>query len=203
MTTASAILPPEATPAYTAPSSWPWFSENGILETIQVVILVTMMVRYLALTRHPHRTLRAIFASGAVVSLACVLREVGFDPEGRYAELDGILKGPVRIAAAVICIPVMVIAGRTLLQNPFALPRLVFGTGWGRCSIAGGCLVILGALFDRGLFSDGDAHQWEEFFETCGFLLIGVFAFVPVLTAEHAIERPLRSSRSSEPDPES
>jgi hypothetical protein len=191
----SAALSAEAT------DPWPWFSENGILETLQVLFLVVTMVRYLSLLRTADRVVRSIFAGGALIALGCILREVDFEPEGPLGSVDRILKGPVRIAVIVIAIPVLVIYIQTLRRHLWALPRLILGTWWGRTCIFGGLVIVLGTLFDRGLVSDSIPHRWEEILETIGFLLVGVSSFIPRITAERAIERPLWPPRTADVAP--
>ena len=174
---------------------WPWFSENGILETLQVLLLLVMFVRYLCLTKLHTTVLGTIFAGAAVIVLACILREVEFDPDGSLAWADRALKGPGRIIVIVIAIPVGLLSLRALLQAPRALPRLLLGTWWGWSAIVGGLLVVFAALYDRGVFVDLPSNPWEEAFETLGYLLAAVSTFIPVRTAEAAISRPLWSPR--------
>jgi len=76
---------PEAAP----PSEgWPCFAENGILETVQVLILLVMPARYLFLVTRHAAVLRAIFAGAAMITLACIIREVEFDPNGELGWPD-------------------------------------------------------------------------------------------------------------------
>ena len=173
---------------------WPWFSENGIFETLQVVILLVMLARYLFLVTRHVTVLRAIFAGAAMITLACILREVEFDPNGDLGWADRLLRGPGRIMAGVIAIPVGLYTLIGLLRAPEALPRLLLGNWWGRSSIAGGCVVVFAGLYDRGVLLDLPSHRWEEAFETLGYLLVAVSSFMPVRTAKAAVARPLRSS---------
>ena len=174
---------------------WPWFSENGIFETLQVLMLVVMLARYLFLITRHTAVLRAIFAGAAMITLACILREVEFDPSGDFGWADGLLRGPIRILAALIAIPVGLYALLGLLRTPEALPRLLLGNWWGRSCLAGGCLVVLAGLYDRGVILDLPSNRWEEAFETLGYLLVACSAFIPPRTAEAVISRPLCSSK--------
>ena len=176
---------------------WPWFSENGIFETLQVVILLVMLARYLFLVTRHAAVLRAIFAGAAVITLACILREVEFDPNGDLGWADRLLRGPGRILAGVIAIPVGLYALIGLLRTPEALPRLLLGNWWGRSCIAGGCVVVFAGLYDRGILLDLPSNRWEEAFETLGYLLVACSAFIPPRTAEAVISRPLRSSNGT------
>lgn len=125
--------------------------------------------------------------------LACILREVEFDPEGPLGWADRALRGPGRIIAGVIAIPVSVISLRAIFRRPRAAPRLLLGTGWGLTGVLGGLIVIAGGLYDRGVFIDIPSHRWEEGFETLGYLLIAASAFMPDQTAKAVIARPLWS----------
>ena len=173
---------------------WPWFSENGIFETLQVVILLVMLARYLFLVTRHAAVLRAIFAGAAMITLACILREVEFDPNGDLGWADRLLRGPGRILAGVIAIPVSLYGLRATFREPRALPRLLLGDWWGRACIAGGCVVVFAGLYDRGILFDLPSNRWEEAFETLGYLLVACSAFIPPRTAEAVISRPLRSS---------
>lgn len=171
---------------------WPWFSENGILETFQVLILLVMLARYLYLAMHQTEALRALFACAAMITLGCILREVEFDQDGSLGWADRALRGPGRIIAVVIAIPVGIYAFRVMLREPRALPRLLLGNWWGRSCIAGGFIVVIAGLYDRGVILDLPSHQWEEAFETVGYLLVAASTFIPVRTARATIARPLR-----------
>ena len=177
--------------------SWPWFSENGILETLQVVLLLVMLARYVYVAKLHTTVLRPMFAGASVVILGCILREVEFDPDGSLAWADRALRGPGRIIAFLIAIPVGFFCIRALLREPQALPRLVLGSWWGRVAIIGGLLVVLAALYDRSVIVDQPSHSWEEIFETLGYLLAAWSTFMPVRTAEAAISRPLWSPRDA------
>ena len=170
---------------------WPWFSENGIFETLQVVILLVMLARYLFMVRRQATVLRAIFAGAAMITLACILREVEFDPNGGLGWADRLLRGPGRILTGVIAIPVGIYALIGLVRTPEALPRLLLGNWWGRSCIAGGCVVVFAGFYDRGLLLDLPSNRWEEAFETIGYLLVAGSAFIPSRTAETAIAHPL------------
>ncbi|MFB0986196.1 MAG: hypothetical protein QMB94_07830 [Phycisphaerales bacterium] len=179
--------------------SWPWFAENGILETFQVFILVVMLTRYLLLAMHQTAVLRAIFAGAAMITVGCILREVELDPNGKLGWADWLLRGPGRIIAGVVAIPVGLYALRAILRQPRAVPRLLLGDWWGRACIAGGSVVVLAALYDRKVLLDLPSNQWEEAFETIGYLLVAVSSFIPARTAEAVIARPLWSK--SQPPP--
>lgn len=177
----------------TTVESWPWFAENGILETFQVFILVVMLTRYLLLAMHQTAVLRAVFAGAAMITVGCILREVEFDPNGEFGWADRLLRGPGRIIAGVIAIPVSFLAIRGILRRPWALPRILLGTWWGYSCIAGGLVVVVAGLYDRGVILDLPSNPWEEAFETIGYLLVAVSSFIPARTVEAAIARPLWS----------
>ena len=152
-----------------------------------------LLGRYLFLARKHVETLRGIFLGSAIIVLACILREVEFDSDGPLGWADRALRGPGRIIACVIAIPVSVISLRAIFRRPRAVPRLLLGTGWGLTGIVGGLIVIVGGLYDRGVFIDIPSHRWEEGFETLGYLLIAASAFMPDQTAKAVIARPLWS----------
>lgn len=194
-TTASVFQTSSPPHPETASSSagWPWFAENGILETFQVLILLVMLARYLLLVTRHVAVLRAIFAGAAMITLACIIREVEFDPNGDLGWADRLLRGPGRILAAVIAIPVSLYGLRATFREPRALPRLLLGDWWGRACIAGGCVVVFAGLYDRGILFDLPSNRWEEAFETLGYLLVACSAFIPPATAKAVINRPLWS----------
>lgn len=173
--------------------SWPWFAENGILETAQVLILLLMLARYLFLVKRHVAVLRAIFAGAAMISFACIIRELEFDPSGDFGWADRILRGPGRLTAVVIAIPVTAYGLRATFREPRALPRLLLGDWWGRSCIAGGSIILFAGLYDRGVLLDLPTSRWEEVLETIGYMLIAVAAFIPPKAAEAVIARPLRS----------
>jgi hypothetical protein len=179
--------------AASSSAGWPWFAENGILETFQVLILLVMLARYLFLATRHVAVLRAIFAGAAMITLACIIREVEFDPSGDLGWADRLLRGPGRILAGVIAIPVSLYGLRATFREPRALPRLLLGDWWGRSCIAGGCVVVFAGLYDRGILFDLPSNRWEEAFETLGYLLVACSAFIPPATAETVINRPLWS----------
>ena len=180
-------------PKTASPSEgWPWFAENGILETVQVLILLVMLARYLFLVTRHAAVLRAIFGGAAMITLACIIREVEFDPNGELGWADRIIRGPGRITAGVIAIPVSLYGLRATFREPRALPRLLLGDWWGRTCIAGGLIVLLAGLYDRGILLDLPSNRWEEAFETLGYLLVACSAFIPPRAAEAVISRPLR-----------
>jgi hypothetical protein len=152
------------------------------------------LARYLFLVTRHAAVLRAIFAGAAMITLACILREVEFDPNGDLGWADRLLRGPGRILAGVIAIPVGLYALLGLLRTPEALPRLLLGNWRGRACIAGGCVVVFAGLYDRGVLLDLPSNRWEEAFETLGYLLVACSAFIPPRTAEAVISRPLRAS---------
>ena len=144
-----------------------------------------MLVRYLLLCRRHDAVLRAMFAGAALITVACLLREIEFDAEGSLGWLDRLIKGPVRWIAAVLAIPIVIYSARGVLRDPMAVPRLVLGNRWGLCSVAGGLAIVLGAVFDRGLIPTTNAYRAEESSETIGYLLIAISTFIPALSLIH------------------
>jgi hypothetical protein len=53
-----------------------------------VLILLVMPARYLFLVTRHAAVLRAIFAGAAMITLACIIREVEFDPNGELGWPD-------------------------------------------------------------------------------------------------------------------
>lgn len=170
---------------------WPWFAENGILETSQNGILLVTLVKYLSLAKWHVAVLRSIFVGAALLTLACILRETDFDSEGPLQRVERILMFPVRIIAGVIAVPVGILCVRGILRDVHAVPRLVLGTGWGWIAIAGGLLVVIGGLFDRGVIQSPHPLRWEESLETGGYLLIAISTFIPAGVAIAAVQTPL------------
>ena len=142
------------------------------------------------LARRHETVLRRMFAGAAIVTLACILRELEFDPEGSMGWADRLLRGPGRIIAVVIAIPVGIYSLGGTLQDPWAAPRLLLGSWWGRSAVAGGLIIVLGALYDRGVFVDLESHRWEEASETLGYALIAVSTFMPRRIAIEATSAP-------------
>lgn len=171
-------------------AAWPWFSENGILETTQVLLLSVMLWRYLRLARRHRGVLRAVFAGTALITVACLLREAEFDPEGSLGWVDRFLKGPVRVMAVVVAIPVGIYSIRGVLAAPLVVPRLVLGNRWGWTAVLGGILVVVGALYDRAVIPSDHPRAWEEALETSGYLLIAVSTFMPARVANAAVSMP-------------
>lgn len=162
-----------------------------------MAIIAIIVLRYVILCRSSKTPLRACFAGATVIAFACMLRELEFDENGQLASFDRLLKGPGRIATIVIAIPIAAWAIRDALRHPWAVPRLVFGTGWGWTSILGVLTLVAGGLFDRRVLTDGIPNRWEEILETAGFLLIMISTFIPARSAAAAIDRPLCSGRGS------
>ncbi len=164
-----------------------------------------MLFRYLLLCRRHEAVLRAMFAGTAMITVACLLREIEFEPEGSLGWLDRLVKGPIRWIAVVLAIPVVIYSIRGVLRDPLAVPRLVLGTRWGLCSVVGGLAIVLGAVFDRGLLPSTNPYQAEELSETIGYLLIAVSTFIPprvansVVSSRHGDDRPSAAGPPPEP----
>lgn len=157
-----------------------------------------MLWRYVRLARRHHGVLRAVFMGAALITVACLLREAEFDPEGSLGWADRLLKGPARVMAAVIAIPVGIFSLRGVLADPLVVPRLVLGNRWGWTAVGGGSLVVAGALYDRAVLPTDHPRAWEEILETAGYLLIAASTLIPARVANAAVSMPRRDAGSDE-----
>ncbi len=191
------ILASEAPESVT--SGWTWFEENGILESLQLGILILILVRYLILAKRHDTVLRALFLGAALVTAACILREADFRPSGTLSWIDGILKGPARWAIVALAIPLGIHCVRSLLADPRAVFRLVVGNRWGRIAALGALLLLGGALYDRGAIPSPRQRAWEEVLETIGYLLIAISTIIPHRVALAALSKHAHADDRTDP----
>ncbi len=167
--------------------AWPWFGENGIIETAQVVILILAFFSFARLTRAPTPAVRFLYASAMIICLFCVLRELDFDPDGALRDVDYLIGGPARIVVAAIAVPVFALFIYHCIKLPGALQRLIFATHTGRLWIIGCIVVAAGALFDHKYLAEAVPHLWEELLELNGFAILAMSSLIPHADAERAV----------------
>ena len=167
--------------------TWPWFIENGIIETIQLVVMLIAFLNFVRLTRAPTPFVRYFFATAMLMCLIGILRELDFDPYGPWWKINYVLHVPVRIIMVVITVPVVFIFVQRCIELPRAIPRLVFGTGPGWLWCAGFVVIASGQLFEERYIEELVSDQWEEVIELNGFILIALSTLVPFTIAEQAV----------------
>ncbi|MBE0598883.1 MAG: hypothetical protein IH614_16630 [Desulfuromonadales bacterium] len=154
--------------------------ENGVLESLQAILLAVALLALLARSpqwRRGERRWPGFFIGVALLSI--LLRELEVDRFDLPGWLIYMGDGDGRdLLLGLLWLAVLVAAARNW-RHLGSWARQGLHSHWGWTLLLGGCLYLLGSFFDQKIFPLDKPSQlfWEEAMETVGALYIGVGVF--------------------------
>jgi hypothetical protein len=174
-------------------------AENRLLENTQVILLALTTIAFLTHLLHTGKYHHLFALCGALFCFSSILRELDVE---------------------TFAIPeILILLGSGTGKKVMLVSLWLFLTGYGvfnyqkikpRCwrdlilenatlvIFLGGCLLILGGLFDRRIIDVHHYQLYEELLETNGYLLIWVGAIMSAPYFKNGVEIPEPSHRFSE-----
>jgi hypothetical protein len=150
--------------------------ENGLLENIQLSLVLLASAVFLLRLRGVERDFRSVFYCGIFFGLACAMREKDVRPLDvpRWVELLGtglgadIIIGSLCLATAFFVVKAILSLKRKILR----IPGIYFGV----LAIAAAAAMLVGDVFEKEFFGGDRAQIYEEYFETIGYFMLLIAA---------------------------
>jgi len=146
--------------------------ENGVLENTQVALLLLSGLVFVVQSFRVERNYRFILWMGAWFCLSCIVRELDVEDLAVPQWVVAIGSGTGRnliMGVGWIALGVLAIKSYPELKGSFAR---IARSHMAIFMFAAGILLLLGSLFDHGIFLAGKGKLWEEAFETLGYFLL-------------------------------
>ncbi len=146
-------------------------AENGLLENIQLTLVLLVSAVFLLRLRGAERDLRNVFYCGISFGLICAMRETDVRPLDvpRWVELMGtghgrdITIGSLWLVLAFFAVKACISMKRKSLR--------IHGVPFGVLALAA-AVMFVGAAFEEEFFGGSRAQIYEEYFETVGYFLL-------------------------------
>lgn len=149
--------------------------ENGLMENIQLTLVLLFIVALLSRLRGADRELHSVFYGGISFGFVCAMREIDLRRLNapRWVELieTGIGSDIIISVLLLAMIYFIIKAGMSLKRRVFLIPGLPFGV----LSIASALAMFIGSIFEETSLGGDRSQIYEEYFE--------IFAYFLMLTA--------------------
>ncbi|MEA2067812.1 MAG: hypothetical protein U9P12_01310 [Verrucomicrobiota bacterium] len=146
--------------------------ENGVLENVQIALLMLSALVFVAQSFSVGRPFRFILWAGAWFCLSCILRELDVEdfsvPQWVAWVGSGLGRNLILVAGWIV---LGVVAIRTYVEWRELVPRMLCSRS-AAYFVASGILLATGALFDHEWIAGGHARLLEEIFESLGYSLL-------------------------------
>jgi len=174
-------------------------AENNLLENIQVTLLALTTIAFLTHLFHTGRYHHFFALCGALFCFTAILREL--DVETFAIPEILILLGSGTGKRVMLVSLWLFLIGYIVFNYQKIKPRFWYDLIFEKATlviILGGCLLIIGDLFDRRIIIVHHRQFYEELFETNGYLLIWIGAIMSAPYFINGVEIPEPSHRFSE-----
>lgn len=152
--------------------------ENGILENIQVVLLLLSGLIFLVQSFRVERTFRVILWMGTWLSPSIILRELDVEKLAVPQWIISIGSGTGRnliMGVGWIVLGLLALKSFPELKGAF---RKIARSRMAAFMLASVLMLFLGSFFDHGYISSDKGKLWEESFEILGYCLLLPAAFL-------------------------